>query len=186
MIIQAAKNTALYLKSEDPLYVLTHSVPIDASYYLENQLSKPLLRIFSPILGDRAESELLKGKHTLVKKVMHSAVGVMSTYFKKSARCVGCNCAVDDESRPICRACAPRASILLQREVTDLSLLEEQFHRLWTECQNCQGDLHEEVVCSNRDCPIYYQRLKVRRDVQRQAAVVNKFDELPDDYVCSG
>ena len=35
-------------------------MPIDTEYYLENQLSKPLLRIFEPILGERkAESELL-------------------------------------------------------------------------------------------------------------------------------
>ena len=45
--------------SQDPLYVLDNSVPIDTSYYLENQLSKPLLRIFEPILGDKARSELL-------------------------------------------------------------------------------------------------------------------------------
>ena len=45
---------------QDPIYVLEHSVPIDTAYYLENQLSKPLLRIFEPILGDnKAKSELL-------------------------------------------------------------------------------------------------------------------------------
>ena len=46
--------------SQDPLYVLDNSIPIDTSYYLENQLSKPLLRIFEPILGDKARSELLR------------------------------------------------------------------------------------------------------------------------------
>lgn len=45
---------------QDPIYVLEHNIPIDTTYYLENQLSKPLLRIFEPILGDsRAKSELL-------------------------------------------------------------------------------------------------------------------------------
>ena len=40
--------------------MLENNVPIDTQYYLENQLSKPLLRIFEPILGEkRAESELL-------------------------------------------------------------------------------------------------------------------------------
>jgi hypothetical protein len=42
------------------MYVLEHSVPIDAQYYLENQLSKPLVRIFEPILGSKAESSLLR------------------------------------------------------------------------------------------------------------------------------
>lgn len=45
---------------QDPIYVLEHSIPIDTSYYLENQLAKPLLRVFEPILGDsRAKQELL-------------------------------------------------------------------------------------------------------------------------------
>lgn len=45
---------------QDPIYVLENNIPIDTQYYLENQLSKPLLRIFEPILGEkRAESVLL-------------------------------------------------------------------------------------------------------------------------------
>ena len=83
VIVAAAKNTPAYLKvnklilyshknrvgqaiiliftqAEDPIFVLEHSVPIDAQYYLENQLSKPLVRIFEPILGSKAESSLLR------------------------------------------------------------------------------------------------------------------------------
>ncbi|XP_059351738.1 DNA polymerase delta catalytic subunit-like [Daphnia carinata] len=64
IIITAAKNTPAYLKAEDPIFVLEHSVPIDAQYYLENQLSKPLVWIFEPILGSKADSLLLHGYHT--------------------------------------------------------------------------------------------------------------------------
>jgi len=49
-------GAAAYEKSEDPLYVLENSIPIDTKYYLENQLSKPLMRIFEPILGEKATS----------------------------------------------------------------------------------------------------------------------------------
>jgi len=46
---------------KDPIYVLENNIPIDTSYYLENQLAKPLLRIFEPILGDsKAKQELLR------------------------------------------------------------------------------------------------------------------------------
>lgn len=45
-----------YEKSEDPIYVLENNIPIDTNYYLENQLSKPLMRIFEPILGDKTSS----------------------------------------------------------------------------------------------------------------------------------
>lgn len=40
--------------------MLENNIPIDTQYYLEQQLSKPLLRIFEPILGEsKAESVLL-------------------------------------------------------------------------------------------------------------------------------
>lgn len=50
------KDTPAYDKSEDPIYVLENNVPIDTRYYLDNQLSKPLLRIFEPILGEKAQT----------------------------------------------------------------------------------------------------------------------------------
>ena len=56
VIIKGIKGAAAYEKSEDPLYVLEHNVPIDTRYYLDNQLSKPLMRIFEPILGEKAGS----------------------------------------------------------------------------------------------------------------------------------
>lgn len=49
-------GAAAYEKSEDPLFVLNNNIPIDTKYYLDNQLSKPLLRIFEPILGEKANS----------------------------------------------------------------------------------------------------------------------------------
>jgi DNA polymerase elongation subunit (family B) len=51
-----AAGAAAYEKSEDPIYVLENNIPIDTKYYLENQLSKPLMRIFEPILGEKAAS----------------------------------------------------------------------------------------------------------------------------------
>lgn len=40
--------------------MLENNIPIDTQYYLDQQLSKPLLRIFEPILGEsKAESVLL-------------------------------------------------------------------------------------------------------------------------------
>ncbi|WP_368902044.1 DNA polymerase domain-containing protein, partial [Escherichia coli] len=55
-MIKGTKDARAYEKSEDPLYVLENNIPIDTKYYLENQLSKPLMRIFEPIMGERASS----------------------------------------------------------------------------------------------------------------------------------
>ncbi len=60
VIIAASKGTPAYMKSEDPLYVLENNIPIDTQYYLDNQLSKPLTRIFEPIFKEKTESVLLR------------------------------------------------------------------------------------------------------------------------------
>lgn len=39
-----------YEKAEDPIYVLEHGKALDYQYYVENQLRKPLMRIFEAIM----------------------------------------------------------------------------------------------------------------------------------------
>lgn len=58
VIVKGAGGAKAYEKSEDPIYVLENSVPIDTKYYLENQLAKPLERIFEPIIGERRTQSL--------------------------------------------------------------------------------------------------------------------------------
>ena len=62
VIIEAAKGTPAYERSEDPIYVLEHNIPIDTKYYLDNQLQGPLTRIFEPIIDNT--SSLFVGEHT--------------------------------------------------------------------------------------------------------------------------
>lgn len=52
---------------QDPIYVLENNIPIDTQYYLENQLSKPLLRIFEPILGEKKAESILLSEYEHVK-----------------------------------------------------------------------------------------------------------------------
>eukprot|EP00834_Sanchytrium_tribonematis_P001028 NODE_22_length_42145_cov_1.310612.p2 type:complete len:869 gc:universal NODE_22_length_42145_cov_1.310612:3439-833(-) len=58
VIVKGARHAKTYEKSEDPIYVLDNNISIDTQYYLENQLSKPLVRLFEPILGSNAENIL--------------------------------------------------------------------------------------------------------------------------------
>uniref|UniRef100_A0AAZ3QU71 DNA polymerase n=1 Tax=Oncorhynchus tshawytscha TaxID=74940 RepID=A0AAZ3QU71_ONCTS len=161
VIIKAAKGVAAYMKSEDPIYVLENNIPIDTQYYLEQQLSKPLLRIFEPILGEsKAESVLLKGDHTRCKTVLTSRVGGLMAFATKRSACIGCR--ADFSHFGVTR-------------IFHLSTLEERFSRLWTQCQRCQGSLHEDVLCTSRDCPIFYMRKKVQKDLDDQEKLVSRF-----------
>nr|BAJ78744.1 DNA polymerase delta catalytic subunit [Aposthonia japonica] len=174
VIISAAKNTPAYMKAEDPIYVLENSIPIDSNYYLENQLSKPLLRIFSPILGEKAESILLRGDHTRTKSMVTSRVGALAAFTRRKETCLGCKAVLPDSSA-LCKHCISNESLLYQSELLKLSDLENKFCRLWTECQRCQGSLHEEVLCTSRDCPIFYMRKKVQMDLISQDKVLQRF-----------
>ncbi|CAI9161254.1 unnamed protein product [Rangifer tarandus platyrhynchus] len=175
VIISAAKGVAAYMKSEDPLFVLEHSLPIDTQYYLEQQLAKPLLRIFEPILGEgRAEAVLLRGDHTRCKTVLTGKVGGLLAFAKRRNCCIGCRTVLSHQGA-VCKFCQPRESELYQKEVSHLSALEERFSRLWTQCQRCQGSLHEDVICTSRDCPIFYMRKKVRKDLEDQERLLRRF-----------
>lgn len=174
----AAKNTPAYMKAEDPIYVLENSVPIDFNYYLENQLSKPLLRIFEPILGDKAESLLLKGEHTMTKAMVTSKVGALAAFTKKKEKCIGCKTIMpNDTKKALCNHCISKEGQLYITEMFKLRQLQEKFSRLWTECQRCQGSLHEEVLCTNRDCTIFYMRKKVGMELDIQEKTVLRFGE---------
>ncbi|XP_003737481.1 DNA polymerase delta catalytic subunit [Galendromus occidentalis] len=178
VIIAASKGTAAYLKSEDPIYVLENNIPIDTQYYLENQISKPLLRIFEPILGEsKAASELLRGDHTRSKAVVHSKVGALAMFTKKKATCIGCKAVLSSnrENGAVCEHCDKRANEVYMTEVVSLNKLEEKFSKLWTQCQRCTGSLHEEVLCTSRDCPIFYMRKKVQMDLQDQQKLMDRF-----------
>lgn len=164
------------MKSEDPIYVLENNVPIDTKYYLDNQLSKPLLRIFEPILGEKkAESVLLRGDHTRTKTVVTSKVGGLMAFTQKKDKCVGCKTTLQENGIAVCKYCKPKESEIFQKEISHLHTLEEKFSRLWTQCQRCQGSLHEDVLCTSRDCPIFYMRKKVQKDLADHDKLMERF-----------
>ncbi|XP_074639008.1 DNA polymerase delta catalytic subunit-like [Acropora palmata] len=179
VIIAGAKGEKAYEKAEDPIYVLENNIPIDTKYYLENQLSNPLLRIFEPILGEaKATSVLLKGQHTLTKTIVTSKVGKLAMFTKKRSTCIGCKSVLDNDGAAVCKHCKPKESALFQKEISHLNALEEKFARLWTQCQNCQGSLHADVLCTSRDCPIFYMRKKVQKDLSDQDKLIQRFGDF--------
>ncbi|KIJ20820.1 hypothetical protein PAXINDRAFT_174244 [Paxillus involutus ATCC 200175] len=179
VIVKGIKGAAAYEKSEDPLYVLENNIPIDTKYYLENQLSKPLMRIFEPILGDKANS-LLSGSHTRTIAIATPTVGGLMKFAVKTVTCLGCKTPLrPNNSIPtgaVCNNCRPRIGELYQKQMKTASDMQVRFSRLWTQCQRCQGSLHQDVLCSSKDCPIFYMRKKAQKDVEDANAVVERFD----------
>ncbi|KAF2397683.1 hypothetical protein EJ06DRAFT_584086 [Trichodelitschia bisporula] len=174
-------GTRNYEKSEDPIYVLEHNIPIDTKYYLDNQLAKPLTRIFEPILGEKRAAALLTGEHTRTIAVAAPSMGGLMKFAKKTATCLGCKRpmpAAAGGAGAVCEDCRPRTGELYQKSLGKCSELEVRFARLWTQCQRCQGSMHNNVICSSRDCPIFYMRMKAKKDVEDAGKEVSRFDQL--------
>ncbi|KAJ5993279.1 DNA polymerase delta catalytic subunit [Penicillium sp. IBT 35674x] len=179
VMIRGATNSKNYERAEDPIYVLENNVPIDTKYYLDNQLANPLGRIFEPILGEKKANQLLNGEHTRSISVAAPSLGGLMKFAKKTQTCMGCKKPLsgkEEMAGAVCENCRPRLGELYTKTLTKVSDLEVRFGRLWTQCQRCQGSLHCEVICSSRDCPIFYMRMKAKKDVEDSQKELSRFD----------
>ena len=179
VIVKAAAGAKNFERSEDPIYVLEHNIPIDTRYYLDNQLAKPLGRIFDPILGEKKSGQLLTGDHTRSISVAAPTLGGLMKFAKKTQTCMGCKKPLsgkEESEGAVCKNCSPRIGELYQKTLHKVSDLEVRFGRLWTQCQRCQGSMHNEVICVSKDCPIFYMRMKAKKDVEDAGKELKRFD----------
>jgi DNA polymerase delta subunit 1 len=80
------------------------------------------------------------------------------------------------DNSAVCKHCRSRVGELYQKQLSSVNDLEIRFSRLWTQCQRCQGSLHQDVLCTSKDCPIFYMRKKVQKDMQDSAGALNRFN----------
>ncbi|KAG5647896.1 hypothetical protein DXG03_007820 [Asterophora parasitica] len=149
VIIKGIKGAAAYEKSEDPLYVLENNLPIDTKYYLENQLSKPLMRIFEPILGEKASS-LLSGDHTRTIQIATPTVGGLMKW------------------RGVQQLQIANWRVIPKAGDDDLGASSSVLETV--------DAMPEDVLCTSKDCPIFYMRKKAQKDVEDASAVLERFD----------
>ncbi|PNS19261.1 DNA polymerase delta catalytic subunit [Sphaceloma murrayae] len=179
VIVKGAGGSKNYEKAEDPIFVLENNIPIDTKYYLDNQLAKPLGRIFEPILGEKKAAQLLTGEHTRAISVAAPTMGGLMKFAKKTETCMGCKKPLtlgSEKGGAVCENDRPRLGELYQKTLGKVAELEVRFARLWTQCQRCQGSMHNEVICSSRDCPIFYMRMKAKKDVEDAGKELGRFD----------
>ena len=97
----------------------------------------------------------------------------------KKDKCMGCKTLIADkdkvEGSPLCVNCYAKEDEIYLTKLADVNLHQSTYNSLWTECQRCQGSFHQEVICSNKDCPIFYKRKKVQMDLQQAQEALDKF-----------
>ncbi|KAL6122571.1 hypothetical protein NUSPORA_00337 [Nucleospora cyclopteri] len=173
VIIAKDKKSKIYDKSEDPVYALENNLPIDTEYYIENQLKKPIQRLFEPIMDNI--NSLFQGEHAKKITINTGVVGPMNKFVTKREQCLGCKkggvilCAD-------CRKSFPKHLNNLQNEYNSKA---KKYHECWSQCQRCMGSAMNAVLCVNRDCPIFYMRTKVKKEmvpVQEKINLLYKLD----------
>jgi DNA polymerase delta subunit 1 len=62
----------------------------------------------------------------------------------KTKKCMSCKTAMaNEEEGALCPQCKPQEAKLYLLTTRKVNKFEESFNRLWTQCQRCQGSLHQ-------------------------------------------
>eukprot|EP01071_Lankesteria_metandrocarpae_P010903 Lankesteria_metandrocarpae@DN5381_c0_g1_i2.p1 len=170
VVVQGGKKQPQFDRAEDPVFVLENNLAIDTEHYVE-ALKKPLIRVFEGVMDD--PSLLFSGAHMMKRKVVLPSTGGLSAFVKQSLRCLGCKAPISEGA--LCKHCiVTKEREMIMRKVKVLSECQKDFSDLWTQCQRCQGSVHQDVLCTSRDCPIFYRRTKIRKDLQEAQKQVTK------------
>eukprot|EP00922_Rhytidocystis_sp_ex-Travisia-forbesii_P037851 GHVS01056365.1.p1 GENE.GHVS01056365.1~~GHVS01056365.1.p1 ORF type:complete len:939 (+),score=105.84 GHVS01056365.1:635-3451(+) len=178
IIIKGHKGQAQYDRAEDPLYALDNNLTIDTQHYLEN-IKNPITRVFEGVMPN--PETLFSGDHTRIKTMLSSdSNALMKSFVIKLPQCIGCK-TVMKSGGPFCAKCQTedKQHQIVLTKAAALQQKEKDFSALWTQCQRCQGSLNMEVICSSRDCPIFYRRMKIKKDI---ATVQADFDKISLDW----
>lgn len=141
----------------------------------------------------------VSGDHTRTIQIATPTVGGLMKFAVKATTCLGCKtvlkptnsvpsktllyqgesfllCSAMMLDGVVCKNCRPRIGEFYQKQTASTSALQVSYSRLWTQCQRCQGSLHQDVLCTSKDCPIFYMRKKAQKDVEDAVAVLERFD----------
>lgn len=188
-----------YEKAEDPIWVLENGIAIDTQFYLlsvcrerlsyflfsllimypctrHHQLEQPLMRIFEPIMQN--PQSLFNGDHTrsITVATPGARAGGLMGFVKKTITCLGCKVPLPEGGTTLCKHCMQHEDEVYLKLLNNVNEKEQLFSRLWTECQRCQGSLHQDVLCTSRDCPIFYMRKKVQKDLKDAQEMLSRFN----------
>jgi len=123
---------------------------------------------------------LLQGDHTrqIAIPTPKGGKGTILQFTQVRETCMNCKAPLRAQEKTLCNHCKENAPDVYYNFLSKVRVKEQEFSRLWTQCQSCQGSMHQEVLCTARDCPIFYLRAKVRKELEDSRKSLRKFDDL--------
>lgn len=163
-------------RAEDPIYVLDNNIPIDNEYYFKNQLSEPIIRLFTSIIP-RPES-LLHGDHTnkIVRVRPDKKVGMLKFITIKKS-CLACKKTIEKGSKDyLCENCQDKRQEVYVNQLTITNKLEKSHADYQSQCHRCTGSNYNKIICANTDCDIFYARIKTAKDLGKEQKKLSLLD----------
>ncbi|KAJ1606887.1 DNAQ-like 3'-5' exonuclease [Cryptosporidium canis] len=174
VVIKGSKGQPQYDRAEDPLYVLEKNLAIDTQHYVDT-LKSSVIRVFEGVMKD--PEKLFSGSHTRSVTVLSVTGGALAGFVKKGLQCLNCKTIVKEGA--LCKDCSKQENMecsVLINKLHDFREKEMEYNSLWTQCQRCQGSAFQDIICTSRDCPIFYRRTKVRKDVNAIGEQIKRLD----------
>jgi DNA polymerase delta subunit 1 len=126
---------------------------------------------------ENPHSVLTTGLHTQKVVIPHAkATGGLAGFVVVREQCLGCRAPLPKGMKALCPHCRDNSVDHYARHLETVRQKEMEVSRLWTQCQQCQGNVHLEVICVANDCPIFYKRVKARKELAESQKTLQQFD----------
>ncbi len=173
VVITGSKKDKSSDLSEDPIFALENKVPINYKWYLENQLRKPLTRIFEPLVKN--VNSIFEGEHT--RKIVQNVnmnYGI-AKFCKVEQTCYVCHINLKGKNKFLCDNCEGKREQVTEKVKGEYEKFSTRKTELTLQCKNCQKN-EIEIICSNITCPIFYERFTVKDKVDKLADNLKKLE----------
>jgi DNA polymerase elongation subunit (family B) len=198
------QKTKSYVKSEDPMRAAIEDIPIDREYYVENQLTKPLLRLFECVVPVHPEyildpdidvEDALRGRRTkrppgaertkirVVQPPPSKDSSSIGRFLQRSGMpCLGCGAAVatrpDGSSPATCPACKEISPALCARSASELAEAERIAWSIKSHCSRCARRVMGAMACASEECPLAYAKIRAQKNLARISEVCDRFKDI--------
>ncbi|KAI3448610.1 hypothetical protein Pfo_005275 [Paulownia fortunei] len=176
----------------DPLELLAINSPfrLNDIYYIRKQIIPALQRVFGLVGADlnqwfldmpRPAREAVGKRHSVVPNPQRMRID----YYYVSKHCILCGDLVQGSAH-LCHNCSKDETIVATALTGGTSKLEKDIQHLAAICRHCGGGdwrIESGVKCVSLACSVFYERMKVQKELQSLSEVATRTGFYPNCMV---